>query len=124
MIRKNKKTKRNINLYIYDIEKDSFGNLKQYFSLEIKNFKSRYKDISKFFGEYDINFYSTSDLINLENLPNYFDSINTENIIDSLKEIGKIYLSTKSDKNAINTCDLQKIENGKEQKKKPSKMQR
>ena len=34
---------------ITDIEKDSFGNLKQYFSLEIKNFKSRYKDISQIF---------------------------------------------------------------------------
>ena len=81
---------------IIDIEKDTFENLKQYFSLEIRNFKSRYKDISKYFGENDINFYSTSDLINLENLPNYFDSNNTENIIDSLREIEKIYLSTKN----------------------------
>ena len=81
---------------VIDIEKDSFENLRQYFSLEIRNFKSRYKDISQYFGEYDINVYSTSDLINLENLPNYLDSINTENIIESLKEIGKIYLSTKN----------------------------
>ena len=35
---------------IIDIEKDTFENLKQYFSLEIRNFKSRYKDISNFFG--------------------------------------------------------------------------
>ena len=62
---------------ITDIEKNSFENLKKYFSLEIRNFKSRYKDISQYFGQYDINVYSTSDLINLENLPNYLDSINT-----------------------------------------------
>ena len=37
---------------IIDIEKDTFENLKQYFSLEIRNFKSRYIDISKYFDDY------------------------------------------------------------------------
>ena len=63
-----------------DIEKDTFDNLKQYFSLEIRNFKSRYIDISKYLNDYDTNLYSTTDLMNLENLPNYFDSINTETV--------------------------------------------
>ena len=82
---------------IIDIEKDTFGNLKQYFSLGISNFKSRYIDISKYFDNYDTNLYSTTDLMNLENLPNYFDSINTENIVDSLQNIGKVFLSTRNE---------------------------
>ena len=82
---------------IIDIEKDTFDNLKQYFSLGISNFKSRYIDISKYFDNYDTNLYSTTDLINLENLPNYFDSINTENIVDSLQNIGKVFLSTRNE---------------------------
>ena len=79
-----------------DIEKDTFDNLKQYFSLEIRNFKSRYIDISKYLNDYDTNLYSTTDLMNLENLPNYFDSINTENIINSLQKLGKVFLSTRN----------------------------
>ena len=82
---------------IIDIEKDTFDNLKQYFSLGISNFKSRYIDISKYFDNYDTNLYSTTDLMNLENLPNYFDSINTENIVDSLQNIGKVFLSTRNE---------------------------
>ena len=82
---------------IIDIEKDTFDNLKQYFSLGISNFKSRYIDISKYFDNYDTNLYSTTDLMNLENLPNYFDSINIENIIDSLQNIGKVFLSTRNE---------------------------
>ena len=80
-----------------DIEKDTFDNLKQYFSLEIRNFKSRYIDISKYLNDYDTNLYSTTDLMNLENLPNYFDSINTENIVNSLQKIGKVFLSTRNE---------------------------
>ena len=80
-----------------DIEKDTFDNLKQYFSLEIRNFKSRYIDISKYLNDYDTNLYSTTDLMNLENLPNYFDSINTENIINSLQKLGKVFLSTRNE---------------------------
>ena len=80
-----------------DIEKDTFDNLKQYFSLEIRNFKSRYIDISKYLYDYDTNLYSTTDLMNLENLPNYFDSINTENIINSLQKLGKVFLSTRNE---------------------------
>ncbi len=80
-----------------DIEKDTFENLKQYFSLEIRNFKSRYIDISKYLNDYDTNLYSTTDLMNLENLPNYFDSINTENIINSLQKLGKVFLSTRNE---------------------------
>ena len=80
-----------------DIEKDTFDNLKQYFSLEIRNFKSRYIDISKYLNDYDTNFYSTTDLMNLENLPNYFDSINTENIVNSLQKLGKVFLSTRNE---------------------------
>ena len=80
-----------------DIEKDTFDNLKQYFSLEIRNFKSRYIDISKYLNDYDTNLYSTTDLMNLENLPNYFDSINTENIVNSLQKLGKVFLSTRNE---------------------------
>ena len=80
-----------------DIEKDTFDNLKQYFSLEIRNFKSRYIDISKYLNDYDTNLYSTTDLMNLENLPNYFNSINTENIVNSLQKIGKVFLSTRNE---------------------------
>lgn len=80
-----------------DIEKDTFDNLKQYFSLEIRNFKSRYIDISKYLYDYDTNLYSTTDLMNLENLPNYFDSINTENIVNSLQKLGKVFLSTRNE---------------------------
>ena len=80
-----------------DIEKDTFDNLKQYFSLEIRNFKSRYIDISKYLNDSDTNLYSTTDLMNLENLPNYFDSINTENIINSLQKLGKVFLSTRNE---------------------------
>ena len=80
-----------------DIEKDTFDNLKQYFSLEIKNFKSRYIDISKYLNDYETNLYSTTDLMNLENLPNYFDSINSENIVNSLQKIGKVFLSTRNE---------------------------
>ena len=82
---------------IIDIEKDTFDNLKQYFSLEIRNFKSRYIDISKYLNDYDTNLYSTTDLMNLENLPNYFNSINTENIVNSLQKIGKVFLSTRNE---------------------------
>ena len=82
---------------IIDIEKDTFDNLKQYFSLGISNFKSRYIDISKYFDNYDTNLYSTTDLMNLENLPNYFDSINIENIVDSIQNIGKVFLSTRNE---------------------------
>jgi len=80
-----------------DIEKDTFDNLKQYFSLEIRNFKSRYIDISKYLNDSDTNLYSTTDLMNLENLPNYFDSINTENIVNSLQKLGKVFLSTRNE---------------------------
>ena len=80
-----------------DIEKDTFDNLKQYFSLEIRNFKSRYIDISKYLNDYDTNLYSTTDLMNLENLPNYYDSINTENIVNSLQKLGKVFLSTRNE---------------------------
>ena len=80
-----------------DIEKDTFDNLKQYFSLEIRNFKSRYIDISKYLNDYDTNLYSTTDLMNLENIPNYFDSINTENIVNSLQKLGKVFLSTRNE---------------------------
>ncbi len=80
-----------------DIEKNTFDNLKQYFSLEIRNFKSRYIDISKYLNDYDTNLYSTTDLMNLENLPNYFDSINTENIVNSLQKLGKVFLSTRNE---------------------------
>ena len=80
-----------------DIEKDTFDNLKQYFSLEIRKFKSRYIDISKYLSDYDTNLYSTTDLMNLENLPNYFDSINTENIVNSLQKLGKVFLSTRNE---------------------------
>ena len=80
-----------------EIEKDTFDNLKQYFSLEIRNFKSRYIDISKYLNDYDTNLYSTTDLMNLENLPNYFNSINTENIVNSLQKIGKVFLSTRNE---------------------------
>ena len=80
-----------------EIEKDTFDNLKQYFSLEIRNFKSRYIDISKYLNDYDTNLYSTTDLMNLENLPNYFDSINTENIVNSLQKLGKVFLSTRNE---------------------------
>ena len=80
-----------------DIEKDTFDNLKQYFSLEIRNFKSRYIDISKYLNDYDTNLYSTTDLMNLENLPNYFNSINTENIVNSLQKLGKVFLSTRNE---------------------------
>ena len=80
-----------------DIEKDTFDNLKQYFSLEIRNFKSRYIDISKYLNDYDTNLYSTTDLMNLENLPKYFNSINTENIVNSLQKIGKVFLSTRNE---------------------------
>lgn len=80
-----------------DIEKDTFDNLKQYFSLEIRNFKSRYIDISKYLNDYGTNLYSTTDLMNLENLPNYFDSINSENIVNSLQKIGKVFLSTRNE---------------------------
>jgi len=79
---------------VVNIEQETFKNLQKYFSLKISNFKSRHINIFENLGTFDTTLYSTSDLENLQNIPDFLDGTRQEDVMKKLNNVNNIYLAS------------------------------
>ena len=83
---------------IQKIEEDSFNNLQKYFSLKVSKMKSRYVDAFLEINRYETIFYSTNDLENISNVPQFLDGLGPDKVLENINELSKVYLSSRNEK--------------------------
>ena len=80
------------------IEDDSFNNLQKFFSLNVSKMKSRYVDTLKEINKFETIFYATNDLENISNVPQFLDGLSTDNVLQKINNLAKVYLSSSNEK--------------------------
>ena len=91
------------------IEEESFANLKDFLTINIEEFSSRYLDIFQNLSSYELDLIETGDLSEIKSKVEYLEGLNIETVIKKLQNIDKKFLYTKSNEIRKKFSELENI---------------
>ena len=91
------------------IEEESFINLKDFLTINVNEFSSRYLDIFQHFTNYGLNLIETGDLSAIESKVEYLEGLSLETVIKKLQNIEEKFIYTKSNEIKKKFSDLENV---------------